>query len=441
MFTAEQRHLGQSKLPAQAHESALEGDTYSFLKDEMNKLVNLHASETVDWQKVASLAQQFLQHEAKDLNVATWLVTAWTKTQQAAGLAAGLQVLNDIHQHYWSDMTPPLKRLRARRNQMQWFIEQINRLIELEEAPWTLSANEYESAVEHSKALDAFWQQNDSEAPALYSLVSLVQSMQPESQIAPPVPSNETLPITSTATLTPLKSAEVSAMEEISVLEDLPTLDSSQLEKNIDLVFSLLMKGLGEFPDSLLKEPLLYRLNRTAAWLTLEQAPPAQEGNTRLAPPSLTEIETLERLERNQDSLDLLRFIESRVFSHRYWLDLQRLAYLSAAQLPDGQQIAESILAETRLLIQRVPDLVQLHFQDGTPFANAQTKTWLAALTQANLHDAAPISTETSAPVENTATVIALLAAAQAEANVAKNALTDLEQRLTNGLSHYINVT
>lgn len=456
MLTTEQRHLGQSKLSDQAKSSqALDGNTYALLENELNKLISVHASEPIDWQKVSTLAQQFLQHEGKDLNVATWLAVAWANTHSVIGLSAGLEVLDDLHQHYWSEMTPPLKRLRARRNQIQWFIDQITRMFELQTSAFELPEADYESALTHAKSLDSFWQDNDDEAPVLYRLVSLLQTIQPsvaenitapthKTEVEPePEPKPKPRPV-----VDELKAVDFSDLTLLSANNDL------QLEKNIDSVFSTLMRGLGELPDALLNEPLLYRLNRVAAWLTLEQSPPAQDGTTRLAPPTSIDLETLTRLEETQngaaDSLHLLRFIESRVFSQLYWLDLHRIAFEAAKQLPKGDLITNTIMAETRLLMQRVPELAQLHYQDGQPFADDKTKAWLARLEQSSQHKTITptVTTITKKTLEHTPTscqgnstaVIALLAAAQAEAQIAKNALMDLEQRLATGLNQYIRI-
>lgn len=461
MLTTEQRHLGQSKLPDQATSSqALDGNTYALLESELNKLISVHASEPINWQKVSMLAQQFLQHEGKDLNVATWLAVAWANTHLATGFSAGLEVLDDLHQHYWSEMTPPLRRLRARRNQMQWFVEQISRLFELQAAALELPEAEYESALMHAKSLDDFWQDNDDEAPALYRLVSLLQTIQPSRAENITTPTHKTEAEVEPEPKPKLKPKPRPVVNEPKAvdLSDLTLLAANndlQLEKNIDYVFSTLMKGLGELPDALLNEPLLYRLNRVAAWLTLEQSPPVQNGTTRLAPPTSIDTETLTRLEQTQngaaDSLHLLRFIESRVFSQRYWLDLHRIACEVATQLPKGELITNTIMAETRLLMQRIPELAQLHYQDGKPFADDRTKVWLASLEQTNQASAAISTTtnnitkktleHTSTPcLGNSTAVIALLAAAQAEAQIAKNALIDLEQRLVTGLNQYIRI-
>lgn len=461
MLELEQLQLGQSRLPLETIQNVREGETYAQLELELNKLVDVHTETPIDWTKVDTLAQHILANEGKDLSVATWLALAWVHQHQAMGFAAGIQVLHDVHLHYWEQMSPPLKRLRARRNQIDWFLEQINRLAEQVEQVWELPLAEYETTQAQIQALTHFWQEKDAEAPALQGLANLVQSAAEDSFIEPETIEPVELPsqtesntgshpeITHSSSAT--ASASVVEPKLFVDVEAMPTeLGGQDLEKNVDAVFALLMKGIGELSTDLLQQPLLYRLNRVAAWLSLEQAPPAVDGVTRLLAPSLSEQETLENLQQGSDATALLRFIETRVFSHRYWLDLQRVAHETALSLPhNGSAIAQTIQAEMRTLLQRAPALAELCFQDGTPFANALTRDWLSALIQTGavsspMSAGAPppaLSQSVSNDHINQSGLIALIAAAQAEANLAMQALQGLEQRLTTGLGQYLHHT
>lgn len=59
-----------------------------------------------DWPEVVRICTDLLAHRTKDLRLAVWLTEALTKTQGAAGLTQGYELLTDLCANHWADVHP-----------------------------------------------------------------------------------------------------------------------------------------------------------------------------------------------------------------------------------------------------------------------------------------------------------------------------------------------
>jgi type VI secretion system protein VasJ len=127
-------------------------------------------------------------------------------------------------------------------------------------------------------------------------------------------------------------------------------------------------------PDS----PLAYRTQRLARWGELESAPAARERRTELRGPAPDEIAALRQLEERASWRALLAASEDAFWQTPLWLDLQRWSHTALRALGgDHEAAALGIEEDVRGLLQRIPGLARLSFQDGTPFADTATERWL----------------------------------------------------------------
>jgi type VI secretion system protein VasJ len=153
------------------------------------------------------------------------------------------------------------------------------------------------------------------------------------------------------------------------------------IEKTVNSVFSTLTPLIGFCLDHRPTLPLLFRLNRQQAWMTLEQAPPAQGSLTRLPPPAESLLEGFARLQSAGEPVDILRFCEGNLASYPFWLDLNRASHAALSRLGSSAAgAAATVASETLHLLQRLPTLVELSFSDGQPFADGVTRNWLEGL-------------------------------------------------------------
>lgn len=492
-----------------------EGESFALLEAELNKLTDLHARTAPDWQRVAEFAIRILRDEGKDLNAAVWLTLAWTHARKTSGLAAGIRVLRDVHLHYWDEMTPPPARLRGRRNQMEWLLEQLDQILAEADQAWTCETfDQHEDMLADWDALDTFWQEHDDQAPALFRLRRALQGLAPVEQDEPESglaqtrheagsthsgheseqpdgtaleggatpgsaaadqPAAAQAPAGPAAAQAPDESAAPAAQPAANaqpVARTQPAVDApdavahvlqttEEVERIIEEGLDRIYAALHDVPDDLMALPMLYRFNRMRAWLTLTGMPSADDGISRIPAPPPADQDGLQRLVDAGDPLAILRFTESRLFAHRFWLDLHRVAHEAAQALPGGHEVAAVIASDVSHLLQRMPGLPTLSFVSGQPFADPSTQAWLTTLAVAeeagsgrardhretigHLDEAASSRKET-ADWRNEAAVVpaaslgllTLLAAATAETQAAARMLETVAQRLQAGTEQLI---
>jgi len=382
-----------------------DGQRYTALQAQMDRLTDIHAATPVDWQVVTQIASDILGDEGKDLSVGVWLAIALFHTRQLPGLADGIHVLRDLVTTYWDDMSPPAARLRGRRNQMQWFLDQLNdELQHVDESFAALPEGVSDTLLDDWDALDAAWREHDDDAPAFYGLRAMLGRLPveveandagPEKTADPArgaAPDDESthnelngvhsvdspenaqhLAITSPGN--PMQAATSAPVSLVSV----PT----SPEADPDALADSALASLRPLIDWYLTEhpalPLLFRLNRICAWATLEHVPPTRDGLTRLPAPPDQVVQGYEQIVQTGEAQAIVHFAESRLITLRYWLDLNHASYLALRRL-DANDAAQTVAFETGRLLARLPELADLKFSDGRPFAAPDTQTWLQTL-------------------------------------------------------------
>ena len=463
-----------------------DGDTFGLLEAEINKRLDLHAQTATDWPLVSKLATTILRDEGKDLSVATWLMLAWTYCEGASGLVTGVRVLHDVHVHHWDTMSPPVKRLRGRRNQMEWLLQELETVLARNSSEWAaLQAQQHAQLMADWDALDALWQGYDDQAPALFKLRRTLMDLAPSEDDSTSTVETDTLLSSAephaaagtadssgvtgataesdtTETARPAEGvrskadaqapeAHIKTTNAVAPRDSAPRVGSgvagvvpesaAEVEQIIDQGFEAMHALLRDVPDELIMMPVLYRLNRVRAWMALDVVPPTTEGVSRIPAPPPADQDGLQRLIDASDPGSVLRFAESRLVSHRFWLDLNRIACQAAQALPDGQPVADAIAHETMGLLQRLPGLQDLSFNNHQAFADSATHDWLASLNTATavpvtrLARADQIQSDIPADTLGMAT---LLAAAGAETQAAARLLDVVAARLQSGSEQFI---
>ena len=420
-----------------------ESAAFALAQAEIDKLTNIHTPSSVEWEKLAQACATVLRDEGKDFNAAVWLLCAWTQTRGLLGLATGIHVVRELLEHFWPSMTPPPSRLRARRNRAAWMLEWLE--TKLADSFTPLTQEQLHSVLEDWDAIDAFWRAHDDDGPAFFRLrrrlaqLPVQASAEPAPEpIAPPPPTMATSapPVDTPAPSAPgAPPAPTSALATGAPLPKLPllgpapaigALDSDEAIENAVTGTLATLSPLVEFClESRTSLPLLFRLTRQMAWLTLEQPPPAQGHSmtTRLPPPPDSEVETLARLQSVGEPLDIVRFCERRLVAYPFWLDLNRVSHAALGRLGESAaNAAASLAGEVRQLLARLPVLVELSFANGQPFADGATRSWLQGL-----NPVASSSTTTAADTIQTVIDQAQQSAANGQL---KEALTHLQASL-----------
>ncbi|GAB2895957.1 type VI secretion system protein TssA [Paralcaligenes ginsengisoli] len=382
-INSSERTLGLDPVGPQrpAGENPREGEKFSEVQAQIDRLTDIHTDGAVNWDKVASLTSQILREEGKDLSAAIWLLAAWMHLYGSIGLAGGVHVLNDLVHTYWEEMSPPPARLRGRRNQMQWLLDHMGEYLqgELEALPDKVHAE----LLADWEALDAAWQSHDTEAPAFYGLRRALSAVPIENTAtgtaAPePSPSSKSVEPANGPAGAPSNTNSPAAPSPALLPTSVPA-SGADPETVIDSALTNLRPLIEWCLNDHITLPLLFRLNRICAWASLDAAPPNTGGTTRIPPPPDQMTTGLAQVEQGTEAQAVVHFVEARLINQRYWLDLNRAAHAALSRM-GASEAAATVAFETTQLIARLPELATLSFSDGRPFADAATRIWLNTL-------------------------------------------------------------
>jgi type VI secretion system protein VasJ len=127
-------------------------------------------------------------------------------------------------------------------------------------------------------------------------------------------------------------------------------------------------------------QPSPYRLIRAVTWFEIDALPPNEAGKTRIPSPPPHLRDRCLALASGCAWADLLPEAEARVPEYPFWFDLQRYCAEALAGLgPHHGRALDAVRTEVATLFTRLPGLADLQFNDGVPFADEATRSWLAA--------------------------------------------------------------
>jgi type VI secretion system protein VasJ len=350
------------------------------------------AGHTVDWQRVREQASRMLREESKDLRLASWWFVAATYLDGFAGLQPALSLYRSLLDLYWDGMFPSVKRARARAGLVEWAWEGSRKALssrdlgqgELEEARASLVL-----LTELDRALSEKLGDLNPGAGSLRSLLrekvegcaALTTPAAPAPAPAPPPPSateaqEEPAGTTSTAAARVESPARVAPIPTVA--------EAIASNEDVHRIANQLREKLFALADSARKidpaHPLPYRLNRNAAWMSVDGPPDVEGGKTFVRPPDPDDARNLRAMLEGKEWERLREAAESALSGSIFWFDLHYFSYSALERLGATFASARSaVLQETASFLQRVPDLETLCFRDGTPFAHPETAAWLRA--------------------------------------------------------------
>ncbi|ECI6680382.1 type VI secretion system protein TssA [Salmonella enterica subsp. enterica] len=330
-------------------------DDFLLMRDEMNKLSGANTD------LICQLAESLLLTQAKDVRIATYYIWARLHRDGERGLAEGLALLAGLVERFGTTLLP--SRPASRKMALEWLAgEKI--LDSLARYP-EVAKDDFANIVAALNLLVAsFSAWPEEQLPP--SLMQLVHSL--ESRLAQSGGMNAVVPQNSAvaSVVTPSSPAGTPLVGTISSGRDL--LDQAKA----------LARYLNEQPQGWLSA---HRLMKTLRWDTVHELPPDVDGKTRLAPPRTESRNQLKRLYAQQNWTELLEQADlmfSTGVSH-FWLDIQWYLHqaLAKAGAPWDKWTAV-IRQDLALLLERLPGLENLAWNDGTPFADDVTRNWIA---------------------------------------------------------------
>ncbi len=353
-----------------AGEEARYTPEYEQLQAEIDKLSLPSASGGVDWHKVENLASAILAQKSKDLSVASYLTVALIYNRQAEGLAIGLQIYRDLLENFWETLYPAKARMRGRIRTVEWWVEKMETALATL-PPTSFSPELLQKIKENFDQIDDFLSQNVEEPPALSGLRDFFRTIEETALVQAAAEEKKTEEKKPPATPPAVASAPV--REEPEVISS-----GAEAQRALNSVLAKMREIATYLFQENIANPQAYHLNRMASWSIVENLPPAAEGKTKIPPPPAQIRNSLYELKAKGNYEALVRAAEGKVAQFIFWLDLQRLVAEGLTMLGSSYQAAaEAVKKETAYLISRLPGLEGLAFNEGTPFADSETKGWL----------------------------------------------------------------
>lgn len=357
--------LGSTPIPgaSPAGQSVSEDSDYEALRHEVMKEPAKGAF--TDWPRVVEVGSRILREKSKDIPTATYLAVGLLTTEGYAGLLDGLRIVEGLLQAHWDGGFPPVPaRLRGRVNAIQYLSDACQKALGLRGDPRAVDREALLACLQACTDLEKVLLERFADAPV--SVGSLTSTLR---ETVERLPREGAPPQAAAATSAPQSSSETAALGTTGAGGEL--LSRSEAEE-------ALRKSADFFREKEPMSPLAYRLPRLLRWGEVTSAPPTVDGKTPLIDPPAERLSGLRRLLEASDWTALLASSEDAFRERPIWMDAQRYSDRALSGLGEAYAAARrGLLDEVRSLLRRLPTLPSLSFQNGTPFADADTKKWI----------------------------------------------------------------
>lgn len=386
---------------------------YERLQAEIDKRTSLTGAARTDWEVVGGLAASILEKQSKDLLVAAYHAAALCHLQGIAGFGLGVDLLDACCRNFWQTMHPSEQRMQGRVNAIDWWMENAGAFLRA----WDSQPPPLDEVNKTKKRVIALGDLLQTRSPDFSSLQPLARLLEnlgemdgapseeavsarpqegkkaprkakrtPASGAAEPAAPAQPPPVEQEAPPTAAPGqTDRGGTEQASPLELAPIASDEEC-RQAQARLSALIAGVCSWrlPRSP-QDSYCYFMNRAAAWGDIDALPHHVSGRTALAPADTSFRELLEDL-RGQGAWEtLLARSELMLRAHPFWLDLCRFVDESLASLGKGYDRTRSLCAGiTACFLARLPGVEELQYADGTAFADAATRKWLAKLHSAS---------------------------------------------------------
>ncbi len=353
------------------------------LQAEVDKLSSPSAAaESIDWQKVSTLAVEILASQSKDLLVASYFSVAQVHLSHIQGLELGLQVYIDLLENFWDTLFPQMRRMRGRIAAIEWWIEKCESALR-RSVPDTLDETVKDRIRGQCERISQILQQCLPGTPLmLHSIARAVEEIPSGPPPAPPLPVDSPEPDVK-ETPEPKTSSPPEPQSHPAPLPANPPSQRSEADTagSLDSLLRNLSHTAAVLLEQDISDPLSYRLSRFSVWSTIDDLPPVTEGKTLVPPPDPQMAAILRDLFNRGDWSSVVTAAEYQLPQYIFWLDLNRFSASALEHLgPPYQRASECLARETSSFVARFPGLAALKFSDGSPFADQETSGWLQSL-------------------------------------------------------------
>ncbi|MCL1123464.1 type VI secretion system protein TssA [Shewanella surugensis] len=382
------------------------------LKREIEKHNSYSAErEAVNWKTVETLGYKLLSQKSKHFQVAAYWGAARIQLAGFQGIIDSSSLFKGLVEHFWDSAWPAVKRLKGRMNSVQWWLDSSYRWAEHYEGP-KIDPVLIDKAVELISEFEALLENQCEcdDVPIMRGLISSIKRLPvKESQVVLPIEdmvTTEALEI-DTSSVVENVIAEKGPIDDESITHDIetgqleltselpsvkpkqqsnaaapiPTLDDMSLpDDDIKVGMSLLLRSADKIFRQDMNEASSYHLRRLAVWSALSQAPTVISGNKTRLPSPATEDKNILRISLDDGTPSkVITCCENRVSQYLFWLDLSFHTYTALKNLGNESAMI-AIEAAVLDFDHRCPEVKNLCFDDGLPFAGPDTLMWLQSL-------------------------------------------------------------
>lgn len=345
------------------------------LDGDMVKLGSLE-HQTLNISHLRHLAAQLLSTKSKDLRILAHFLRTLQHSGKVAELLIGLASFADYVEHYWETSPPSQKIIKERltqqifkrfENMASYFSQDSSRL-------------EKDQAKQQFARLIEFWKDNvklKAELEQLLQRYTFTDKQIHQNDNVSDSSGDEQL--NSGKKIITESEHSTSDLRNISSEKEVikPIVEPVSIDTSNDRAWkNTLLKVADYLIERDFSNPIGYQLRRFAIWSLITVAPLAENDRTQLAAVSQDRINDYKILIEKALSSDVWKEIEYSLTLAPYWIEGH---YLSAkvAERMSCPQVAKAIKESVLSFIERLPELKQLKFNDGTPFISDECSSWL----------------------------------------------------------------
>ncbi len=355
---------------------------YDELQQQVDKLTSVTADGAIDWKRVVKLCSTILSSKSKDIKVAAYLGAALLNLKGVEGLSVGAQVMLDMVTEYWDNMYPAKKRMRGRFNAISWWSDNAEKFLTTYEGG-DISKDSVDLLIQRITGLDEALAEKSDDAPILRNLADYANRLPLEAgaEQEPEQPQDNCDGQSDSASDPQSQSQSDLQVATESVGSAGSFGSPEECQKQLSTALDLLSTVADYQLANDVADVSGYRMRRMAAWSPVVALPPAEKGLTMIPPPENSVKDSIVSLLDSHDYTGAAQAAESRIKQFLFWLDLSHLTVLALDGLGDDYSNAKlAIELEVGFLVKRLVGIESMTFSDGTPFADAKTKSWLKSL-------------------------------------------------------------
>lgn len=340
-------------------ERLLDDALLDFVENQMMKVGSLSHTE-VQWGEAEQSAFKLIETQTKDLKLLTHLLQCLQHQASPERFTLSVFILADFINQYWETCYPapgPRGVLPRRK-----FFSQIIQRTEKAAEKLDYSMFDFDQKADVEKALDELKSAADNKdlpTEGVSDIAALIKRKlaKPE-PVVQAVPGSPTTESPAGTTSMPSPKLEIDGSSDRAIKQTL--LKVAEFVSELDGGIALAL-----------------RLRRFAVWFSITSPPDAEpNGETPLMPVSADRISDYEeQLSRGADHA-LWRKVEQSLTVAPYWIDGHFLSYRVALKLGNAEW-ADTIAAEVRSFVKRVPAVLDLSFKGGMPLVGEETRRWL----------------------------------------------------------------